>query len=448
MKVIGRSLENLNGRLRSFSIETFANILKAEWIEEALKACGRESERVRKLPAPFVVWLVIAMGLFRGRSIQNVLGRLGEIPGLGSIWRGGKPRSPSVADARAHVGFGPFRLVMLRLRDWIVECHREAMTWKGFLVCALDGSTFKIPDSDQNRHRFGLPKASRGRTAFPQMRALFLVSAKLHVILEAVFAPYRRSELALFWRILPSIPVDALVLMDRYFDAWAVWAILAGWDRHFLVRARKFRRPRKQRVLQRLGRGDRLVEIFTPNRERRLLPTLPETLIFREITVRIRGCWYRFLTSLLDPVQYPAEELVHLYAQRWEEEIALDEIKTHQCGATTVNRPVIFRSQTTRRVLQEAYGLVIAYNLVRCLMATAATQAAVPPIRLSFVDSLVRIRDTILLMAVAPTGLLPEIYADLLLTISQCQLPQRRNRRNPRAVCIKMSAYPLKRKTA
>lgn len=445
MKIIGRSLDKLDGRLETFSIEVFGEILKATWIGDVLKASDRSSKRTRKLPASFVVWLIIAMGLFRSRSIQNIVSRLGDIPGLGSLWKVKKPESTSVTDARDRVGFGPLRMLMYRLREWILDRHRKSMTWKGRLVCALDGSTFMVPDSPQNKRRFGLPGSNRGRTAFPQMRALFLVSAHLHFVLDAVFGPYRRSELALFFRMLPSIPVGAVLLMDRNFDAWLVWASVVGAGSDVLVRAK---RRRKGRLVRVLGRCDRLIDVYATPSARRENPGLPKSFLMREISVRIRGRNYLFLTSLLDADRYPAKELVQLYAQRWEEEISLDEIKTHQCGATTVNRPVIFRSKTSRRVLQEAFGLVMAYNLVRCLMTEAAAQAEVPAVQISFVDCLERIRDACLLMAAAPTGQLPDIHRDLLTSMAQCRLTPRRDRRNPRAVCVKMSAYPLKRKSA
>lgn len=112
-----------------------------------------------------------------------------------------------------------------------------------------------------------------------------------------------------------------------------------------------------------------------------------------------------------------------------------------------MNRPVIFRSKTSRRVLQEAYGLVLAYNLVRSLMTEAALEHQVPPLRISFIDSLERIRSAALLMAAAPTLRLPTIFADLIQSISLCLVPQR-HRENPRAVCVKMSKYPLKKKRA
>lgn len=445
MPIIGSCFQKLEGWVGSFSIETFASVLQPKWIEEVLDATGRQSRRERKLPAAFTMWVVIGLGFYRQLSINNVLNRMGSVLGVGSLWENGdNPTGTSVAEARDRVGFGPFRMLLVKFRQWILEKYRDPMSWKGMLLLAIDGTTFKVPDSEANRRRLGLPGSSRGRAAFPQMRALFLVSAKLRFILGALFAPYGRAEIRLALRMLADIPAGALVLLDRNFNAWQFLLGLRDQGSHFLVRAKD---GMTGRVLETLGPGDRLIEMKIPRALRRTLPSLPKTVTVREISVRIKGRPFRFFTSLLDSARYSAIELVFLYAQRWQEEVILDEIKTHQCGATTVNRPVIFRSMTPRRVIQEAYGLAIAYNLVRSLMTEAAINDRVDPLRISFVDSIERIRSAALLMAAAPTLQLPAIFDDLLRSIAQCLVPQRR-RHNPRQVCVKMSAYPKKWKAA
>lgn len=445
MHIIGSCFQKLEGWIGTFGVEVFASILQPKWITDALESACRQTQRERKLPAAFTVWLVIAMGFYRNLSIQNILNRLGNVFGVGSLWDGGEePTSTSTTESRDRVGVGPLKLLAEKFRQWILETHREAMSWKGMLLVALDGTTLKVPDSPENRRRFGLPGSNRGRAAFPQMRALFLVSAKLRFILGAIFAPYGRAEIRLALRMLADIPKGALVLLDRNFNAWQFLLGLRDSGQHFLIRAKD---NMKGVTLAVLGAGDRLVEMKIPRALRRRLPSLPKTVVVREITARIQGKPFRFFTSLLEPSTYRTVELAMLYAERWQEEIALDEIKTHQCGATTVNRPVIFRSKTSRRVLQEAYGLVIAYNLVRSLMTKAALQHQVPPLRISFIDSLERIRSAALLMAAAPTQHLPVIFDDLIQSIAQCLVPLRR-RENPREVCIKMSGYPKKWKVA
>lgn len=446
MGYIGSSFQKLEGWMESFTIEVFASTLQKEWIDQALEKTGRETLRERKLTAVLIVWLAIAMGFYRNLSIQNILNHMGNVFGMGSLWEDGKePTSSSTVEARTRVGFGPLRELVEKLRQWILETHREAMSWKGWLLLDLDGTTFKVPDSDENRHRFGLPGSNRSRAAFPQMRALFLVSARLRFIMGALFAPYGRAEIALAFRMLSLIPQGTLLILDRNFNAWQFLLGICQAGNQFLIRAKK---NMKGKVLAVLGPGDRLIDMKIPRALRRQFPSMPKTVVVRELTVRIKGKPYRFFTSLLDAQVYSAVELVFRYAERWQEEIALDEIKTHQCGATTVNRPVIIRSKASRRVLQEAYGLVLAYNLIRILMTQAALKFNVPPLRISFVDSMERIRSAALLMAAARTPLLPAIFEDLLHSIAQCVLPKRKHRENPREVCIKMSSYLRKRKEA
>jgi hypothetical protein len=245
--------------------------------------------------------------------------------------------------------------------------------------------------------------------------------------------------------MLEYIPAGAMVLLDRNFNAWRFLLGILDRGSHFLVRSKT---SIKSRLISSLGPGDDLVHIQIGRHLRRHYPEMPRKVVLREINVRISGAPYRFFTSLLDPKQYPADEIVRLYHQRWDEEMVIDEIKTHQCNATTVNRPLIFRSKAPERVMQEAWGLVLSYNLIRTLILQSAQRMAISPLQLSFVSSLERIRDASLLMAVAPTRALPLIFNDLLDSIARCRLPERRQRNNPRAVCIKMSGYHRKRKAS
>ena len=445
MKYIGSTFKKLEGWIGSFSIGVFASVLKPEWIDQVLESTGRESKRVRKLSASFTVWLVIAMGFYRNLSIKNVLDRMGNVLGMGSLWEKGKtPTSASTVEARDRLGVKPLRELVERFRAWLLETFREQMSWKGLLLLALDGTTFKVPDSDENRKHFGLPGANRGRAAYPQMRALFLASTRLRFMLTGLFAPYRRAEIHMAIQMVPFVPEGSLLIMDRNFMAWQFLLHLRDSGNHFLVRAK---RNMLGVVLDTLGPGDHLVEMKVPRHVRSRNRSFPKTVMVREISARINGRDFRYFTSLLDPNEYTTRDLVYLYSTRWEEETAFDEIKTHQCGATTVNRPVIFRCKRPRLVFQEAYGIVLAYNLVRVLMAQAGELTEVPALRISFVDSLERIRSAALLMAAAPTPRLPAMFGELLQSIGTCTLPLRK-RDNPREVCVKMSGYRRKRKAA
>lgn len=447
MGFIGTSFPKLESWLREFSIELFTQVLHPSWIDDALHQHQRQSLRIRKIPARLTLWLTIGLGLFRSLSISNVLSRLGTVLGVGSLWDlGTPPASSAIAEARDRVGFGPVRTLFERLRDHLLGLYREQMLWKGMPLLALDGTTFKAPDSPQNRKRFGLPGSSRGgRAGFPLLRSVLLVSPLLRFVLSARFGPYRRSELRMACSLLPEIPSGSLLVLDRAYAAWNFLLPLRGKGHHFLVRLPK--RYNAKRCWA-LGPGDAMVEAEVHHRHFKQHPEFPRKVLVRQLHVRIRGVEMRYWTSLLDAKAYPAVDLVRLYAKRWEEELTLDELKTHQAGLTTVNRPVFFRSHTSRRVLQEAWGFLVAYNLVRAFMAHAARTRGLDALNLSFVDTLERIRATTLLMAAARTPDLPRIYANLIEVLGQCKLPPRRARDNPRVVVIKMSSYPKKWKSA
>lgn len=447
MGFIGTSFPKLESWLREFSIELFAEIIQPAWVDEALRQHQRQSLRVRKLPAGLTLWLSIGLGLFRSLSVSNVLSRLGTVLGAGSLWEGGAtPKSTTITEARDRVGFGPVRTLFERLRSHLLALHRDEMLWKGMPLLALDGTTFKAPDSPENRRRFGLPPSVRGgRAGFPLLRSVLLVSPLLRFVLGARFGPYRRGELPMALSLLPEIPAGSLLVMDRAYAAWRFLIPLRERGHHFLVRLPKHYNAKCRWAL---GPGDALVEAKMHHAITTAHPDFPRKVLVRQLHVRIRGVEMRYWTSLLDPEAFPAVELVRLYAKRWEEELTIDELKTHQAGLTTVNRPVLFRSQTSRRVLQEAWGFLIAYNLVRALMAQAARGKHLQAIALSFVDSLERIRQASLFMAAVKTRDLPRIYADLLESLSRCRLPDRRGRNNPRVVVIKMSSYAKKWKWA
>jgi hypothetical protein len=147
------------------------------------------------------------------------------------------------------------------------------------------------------------------------------------------------------------------------------------------------------------------------------------------------------LTSLTDPLAYPAAEIVALYHERWEIELGYDEVKT-----VMLDREETTRSKTPRGVTQELWGLALAYNLVRLEMERIAAEAGVTPDRISFKSALLYIEHALLTLSLASPGRIPEHLRRLREDIAHFILPKRRRRSYPRAVKIKMSNYPRKRR--
>ena len=214
-------------------------------------------------------------------------------------------------------------------------------------------------------------------------------------------------------------------------------------------------RKRRAHTLSRLGAGvhPELVQKLSDGTELvRLRPSNPtrrrqgEQILVRLIRYTLddpnrpgHGEEHRLITSLLNPRLFGAEDLVMAYHSRWEYELTVDEIETHQRPRTPL------RSQKPVGVVQEVYGLLLANYLVRAVMADAARTASLPPTRLSFVGALRIIRATLPdFQRTAPCDH-PTIYKAMLQDIVALKLPERRNRTNPRVVKQKMSSFRVKR---
>lgn len=425
-----------------FALGALARVLPPELVAETLAAAGKVAQRACKLPPELVTWLVIAMGLFRALSIQSVLARVAET--LGGAVRFGPaelPHQTTIAEARDRLGWEVVRTLFARVAALLAKKYEPATLWRGLVVRALDGCTFRVPDSKANEDAFGRPGATRGgaKSGYPQMRAVFVLGVFTHVVTNLIFAPYRESELKTAAKLAKELKRGTLLLMDRLYYSFAWLATLTTRSVRFVVRAKTGKRALKRKTVRRLSDGSVLAKLLVPPALKRKHAKLPDAIEVRVIKYRAKG--YRpmtLVTSLLDPLAYPAAEIGELYHDRWEIELGCREIKAHQAGAE-----VTFRTKTRDRVLQEAFGLFLAYNCVRGLMAEAAALKGLEPRRLGFVGCLERIRAA----TIAFDGRDPDrFYERLLASLAACVLPPRRvGRKCPRAVKTKMSKWPRKR---
>lgn len=426
------------------SLEAFRAHIEPEWIEQALTATGTATVRKRRLPAEQVIWLVIGMALLRDRPIVEVASKLDLVlPDK----NGDTDVAPSaLTQARQRVGDKPVQWLFERTAThWAHERARQDQ-WRGLSLYAGDGTTMRVPDSDVNREHFGLASGGhREDSGYPLVKLVALMAVRSHLIAAAHFAPYATSELACAQEIWEEVPDRSLVILDRlYLSAKVLLDIQrGGTERHWLVRAKK---NTKWTVLESFGRFDKLVEFKVSSEARRKDPSLPKSYIARAVSYRHSDSKGRqwLLTSLTEPEEYPADELIALYHERWEIENGYDEIKTHM-----LEREEAIRSRTVAGVHQELWGILLAFNLVRLEMARIADEAEVPPWRISFMMALRLIRDEWLWCAIGTPGSIPKKLRRMREKVKRFVLPPRRSeRRNRREVKIKMSNYPKKRRPA
>jgi hypothetical protein len=439
---LGETVLTVGAGERPASFEQFSAAIDPAWIAAALAATGTASVRRRKLPAEHVVWLVIGMGLFHDRSIAQVVQHLDLVlpprnGGRGHLSNG------AIVQARNQLGAKPLAALFAQTAAVWSTAAADTTRWRGLAVYGLDGTTLRVADTPENVAHFGRPGSRHGEGAgYPQLRLVALSVLRQHLLAAAVLGPYGTGELTLAATLWAAVPDRALVILDRGFCSFALFHALAdsARHRHWLVRAKTGRRTLKVQVVQRLGPGDHLVDLTRSHGTRPAHRTLPATLRVRAVRVHHRGFRpYLLFTSLLDPVAYPAAELVALYHERWELELTFDEVKTH-----TLERAEALRSQAPTRVEQEVWGLLLAYNLLRLVMSRAAPRAAVPPLRLSYRHALLALRGFWHTAWLSPPGVLPRRLDALLDELALFVLPERRPRRYPRVVKIKMSNFPRK----
>jgi len=352
-------------------------------VRSVLAATGKASLRERDLPAHVVVYYAIALALYMQSSYREVLRCLLE----GLQWL----RDPAltvrvagnsgISQARTRLGWEPLR----QLHDEVVKPIALAATqgawYRQWRLVSLDGSTMDVADEQANEEAFGRPGASRGSSAYPQLRFVCLVENGTHVLFGTRMGRYATGENTLAKDVLGALDSTMLCLADRGFFGFEMWREALATQAQLLWRTRKnMRFPCEQR----LADGSYLSRIYPSERDRR---HQTNAIILRVIEYRLEGVAdaepiYRLVTNVLDAQQAPAQELAALYHERWEIETALDELKTHLRGAR-----IVLRSKTPDLVRQEFYGLLMAHFAVRALMHEAALKANVDPDRLSFVHA-------------------------------------------------------------
>jgi hypothetical protein len=437
---LASSLLDIGAGERPESFELFSRHIEPAWVEAALEATGTATARRRKLPAEYVIWIVIGMGLFRDRSIQEVVRHLdlvlpdADLPSGRGIVTGG-----AVVQARDRLGDQPLAMLFAQTaRYWAARSAAE-LRWRGLEIYGVDGSQLRIADTPENETAFGRPASSRGTTGYPQLRFVARMVLRSHLLADLVVGPRSQSEVALAATIWENLPDSSLTILDRGFLSYPLFHQIQsqGSQRHWLTRAKSGLRST---VLKSLGTNDHLIELPVHRGTRQAHPELPKSLTVRALRYQRRGFRPQtLLTSLLDPVAYPAEEIRNLYHERWELELGFDEVKTH-----TLEREETLRSRSPDRVRQELWGLAIGYNLVHLEMERVARQADIPPRRISYRHALMLIRNFWITAWWASPGVLPRRLDTLHQEIALLILPERRQRTFPRAVKIKMTNYPVK----
>ncbi|QPI47357.1 IS4 family transposase [Massilia antarctica] len=412
--------------------------LPYEWIEAALEAKGKASIRRRRLPAQQVVWLVIALALYRHLSVKEVLDDLDlALPEL----EGACLTASAACQARQRLGPEPLRwLFECSAQAWSEEDH-SAYLFHGMSLFAMDGTTLRLAESEANRAHFGAQKYAKGSVAsYPQAKGVTLTAVPTHLILDARFGPYATSEASFAKELIASVPDSSLTVFDAGFLSAEILCNLAGQGhcRHYLI-------PAKSNTRWKLIEGtveDGLVEMEVSDSAMRKDPTLLAS--WRARAVRIgdgTGELKYVLTSLTDKKAITAKQIVDCYWRRWAIETSYREIKQTMLGSAHT-----LRSMTVDGTMQEIWGALIAYNLLRIEIAKAALEAKCQPTDISFVLALHTIQYELLIAAATQAqGKLPATLKRLRERLVLDLKTHRPGRKFDRVVKAKAQRYPVTR---
>lgn len=416
--------------------------LPYEWIEAALAANDKASIRLRRLPAQQVVWLVIALALYRHLSVKEIVDSLDlALPELTDRC----VTSSATTQARQRVGPAPLKWLFERsAQQWIAHDQAHYL-FKGLHLLSMDGTTLRLGDSAANREHFGAQVYSDNKVgSYPQTRMVTLMMSATQLVRDARFGRYNVSEMTHAHELLASVPDDSLTVFDRGFLSAQLLSKLVngGSNRHFLI-------PAKTNTKWAIIDGndeDSLVEMAISPQARKADPNLPKTWRVRAVKVDDGdgGKPRYLLTSLTDRKVFKRADLVLCYQRRWRIETSYRELKQSMLGSA-----LTLRSMSVEGTEQEIWGAMIAYNLIRIEIAKAALEAKCEATSISFILALSTIQNELMMMSGRATaqGQLPARLKRLRERLVLDLKAQRPGRKFDRVVKAVAQRYPEKRLT-
>ncbi|MEV4130090.1 transposase domain-containing protein, partial [Nocardia sp. NPDC049707] len=269
-------------------------IVPFEMVDAALEATRSVQSRVRVLPSRVVVYLLLAAALFEGMGYTQVWARLvAGVTGLVAM-----PGSSALSQARRRVGPKPLRALF----DLVKGPAPGVARWRGMLVCALDGTSLYVADSDANLAAYGRHRAGpNGDSGYPMLRLVAVVACGTRTVLDAVFGPDSSGETTYAPRLFDCLRPGMLLLADRRFDAATIIERAAATGAHLLIRSQI---RRKMPVLARLGDGSWSTRIGTT--AIRIIDADIAITGTRGPRVVRRVERYQLITTLTDHKRYPA----------------------------------------------------------------------------------------------------------------------------------------------
>jgi hypothetical protein len=368
----------------------FTNALTEEVIAQALAALGGWLDRVF---SPLVtLWVFLGQVLSADHSCRAAVARLIAH----RLARGQGPCSAQTGaycQARKRLPESFFADVACSVGRTLDDQAQRRWPWQGRRVYLFDGTTVTMPDTPENQAAYPQVYNQKPGLGFPIARIGALTSLACGAVVNLGFCRYAgkgQGEVSLLRRLWDVLVPGDVLLADRLSANWTNILLLQERGVELVSRLNKAHRKADFRRGRRLGAGDHIVRWAKPTSirslDRETYRTLPEAITVREARVRVLQPGFRtrsivVVTTLLDPRQATKEDLASLYRARWNAELDLRSIKS----AMQMRE---LRCKTPELVRKEVWAHILAYNLIRTVMAQAAARHDVLPRSISFTGAL------------------------------------------------------------
>ena len=423
----------------------FSNVLPTQVVIASLESLGVRFYDSLYNPVT-VLWLFLSQVVHANPTLAVTVESF-------LAWRLGQGMSPCSTDTGAYAKARrrlPETLLAMLTRHVGREAERAALgewRWLGRVVKLFDGSTVSMPDTRENQRAYPQSRAQAPGVGFPLARIGVLFSLSVGTVLELGIRRWAgkfQSELAMLRDMIASLDAGDVLLTDRYLCSYMEIALLRRQGVDFVGRMHAHRNV-DFRQGSRLGPYDHLIEWHRPPRPEWMSPeeyaTIPATLLIREFRYRVVRKGYRtrmivVATTLLDAEMYPADEIARLYRLRWDAEINLRSLKT-------MMHMDVLRCQTPEMVRKEIWAHLLAYNLIRTVIAQAAAVHGKHPRQISFTRAMRTLETFRPTLAHAQPENLAQLYEQLLKAIAAHEIANRPDRLEPRQRKRRPKSYKL-----
>jgi hypothetical protein len=368
-------------QLEKVDANSFFNLLTGPDLLEQVEA-HLPDHRERKFPPTLTLSMFLGQAMSADGSCQNAVNQT-LVGRLLSGMAVGSSSSSGYCQARARL---PTQMLMALVRNTAQLLSTRSACgwlWRGRHVKLVDGSTVAMADTAQNQAHFARPTHARGDLGFPVARLVGVISLAHGAVLDVAMGAYRgkgSGEHGLFKQLTSCFTTGDVMLADSYYCSYFLIATMLGRGVDVLFEQHGSRISDFRRGVH-LGARDHQVSWSKPSRPEGMsaqeYQLYPNTITVREVKVGGKV----LVTTLMDVRLTPKAALQDLFRQRWNVELDLRNIKT------TLGMEVL-SCKTPLMVEKELWVYVLAYNLIRLLMAEAASRAGVPPRQLSFKHTL------------------------------------------------------------